>query len=114
MADLYMECPETVMVPVGTFENRWSRFADQVELSANFERHEELTADRFDEPIVAEDATLLRATVRSRIFKEDQELQVFTSGLSQVGRENHRGCSLPWRTANLLLVFLGVITKYAR
>jgi hypothetical protein len=58
---------------------------------ARFERHEELIAPRFDEPIVSENATLLRAMVRSRIFTEDQELELFAYSLSQAGSEYYRG-----------------------
>jgi Xaa-Pro aminopeptidase len=76
---------------IGTFENRYCRFADQAEVLVSFERHEEIISRRFDEPIAFENAILSRAMAQTRLFKEDRELQLFPYGLSQTGKGYHRG-----------------------
>jgi hypothetical protein len=62
---------------IGAFENQCCQFADEVELLASFERHEELIARTYDQPIVSESANFLIAMAQSRPFKEDREPQLF-------------------------------------
>jgi hypothetical protein len=50
---------------IGAFGNRYCRSADQLEILVSFERHGELIARRFDESIVSEHGTFLRAMVQS-------------------------------------------------
>jgi hypothetical protein len=50
---------------ISAFGNRHCRSADQLEILVSFERHGELIARKFDESIVAEHKTFLRAMVQS-------------------------------------------------
>jgi hypothetical protein len=76
---------------IGSFQNRWCRFSDQVELLARFERHEEPIARKYDESIVSENGIFLRVMVDCRRFNEDQELQPFAFSLPKLTESITRG-----------------------